>query len=63
MAADKHQSDQHYMEQELIQSQQTPNDNSDAMPAEQYASPESMHKRKNNHKGSKSITLGYKKSH
>jgi hypothetical protein len=61
MAQDKHQSDQHYMEEELAQSQQNPSyDNGDGMPAEQYASPESMHKRRNSHKGSKSITQGYK---
>lgn len=60
MAQDKHQSDQHYIEQELAQAQKDTTYSEDEMPAEQYSSPESMHKRRNSHRGSKSITQGYK---
>ena len=62
MAQDKHRSDQHYMEEELAASQKMtpPNQNAKSVSSEQSLSPESMHKRLNTHKGSKSITKGYK---
>lgn len=61
MAQDKHKSEEHYMEQELAESQQVPTyaEQYD-LPEEQYNSPESMHKRMNTHKGNKSRTLGYR---
>lgn len=61
MAQDKHQSDQHYIEEELAQAQQDTNyGDSSNIPAEQSSSPESMKaSRPTSHKGRKSQSKGY----
>lgn len=61
MAQDKHQSEEHYMEEELAESQQDTQYAEDYdLPDEQYNSPESMKKHRNTHVGNKTRTLGYK---